>query len=199
MKYYRNELFHHGIKGQKWGIRRYQNADGTLTDEGIKRYAIKGYAQDAYNRNKTKIGKAYDKYTGAHKIDGKMVYEANSSKKNKARAEKYLSDEKKKLTEEDLAEYKYSKAGESGWIGVGRAIKAKASEMTKSKTASELSSRGKSAIDVLMNGDTDWMGNKVSDESLTKEAKNRGKAALERMLYSQDQIDNKKFFGRYNF
>lgn len=32
------ELYHHGIKGQKWGIRRFQNPDGTLTAEGIKRY-----------------------------------------------------------------------------------------------------------------------------------------------------------------
>lgn len=31
-------LEHHGIKGQKWGIRRYQNPDGTLTAEGKKRY-----------------------------------------------------------------------------------------------------------------------------------------------------------------
>lgn len=31
-------LIHHGIKGQKWGIRRYQNPDGTLTSEGKKRY-----------------------------------------------------------------------------------------------------------------------------------------------------------------
>lgn len=31
-------LEHHGIKGQKWGVRRYQNADGTLTSEGKKRY-----------------------------------------------------------------------------------------------------------------------------------------------------------------
>ena len=33
-----NELYHHGIKGQKWGVRRYQNEDGTLTPEGKKRY-----------------------------------------------------------------------------------------------------------------------------------------------------------------
>lgn len=33
-----NSLQHHGIKGQKWGIRRYQNEDGTLTKEGQKRY-----------------------------------------------------------------------------------------------------------------------------------------------------------------
>lgn len=31
-------LEHHGIEGQKWGIRRYQNPDGSLTPEGIKRY-----------------------------------------------------------------------------------------------------------------------------------------------------------------
>ena len=35
---YSNELYHYGVKGQKWGIRRYQNPDGSLTDEGKKRY-----------------------------------------------------------------------------------------------------------------------------------------------------------------
>lgn len=33
-----DELYHHGIKGQKWGVRRYTNLDGTLTEEGILRY-----------------------------------------------------------------------------------------------------------------------------------------------------------------
>jgi hypothetical protein len=33
-----NTLCHHGIKGQKWGVRRYQNPDGSLTEEGRKRY-----------------------------------------------------------------------------------------------------------------------------------------------------------------
>lgn len=31
------ELYHHGIKGQKWGVRRFQNKDGTLTEAGKKR------------------------------------------------------------------------------------------------------------------------------------------------------------------
>ena len=36
--YYDSELYHHGIKGQKWGVRRFQNADGSLTKAGQKRY-----------------------------------------------------------------------------------------------------------------------------------------------------------------
>lgn len=38
---YPNELLHSGIKGQKWGIRRYQNQDGSLTDAGKNRYKKK--------------------------------------------------------------------------------------------------------------------------------------------------------------
>ena len=38
--YYLNEeLYHHGIKGQKWGVRRYQNEDGTLTEAGKAKYS----------------------------------------------------------------------------------------------------------------------------------------------------------------
>ncbi len=37
-----DELYHHGIKGQKWGVRRFQNPDGTLTAAGKKRYGNNG-------------------------------------------------------------------------------------------------------------------------------------------------------------
>lgn len=35
---YNNELKHWGVKGMKWGVRRYQNKDGSLTPAGQKRY-----------------------------------------------------------------------------------------------------------------------------------------------------------------
>lgn len=49
---YPNELYHHGIKGQKWGVRRFQNPDGSWTEEGKKRYSntaagAKRYQKDA--------------------------------------------------------------------------------------------------------------------------------------------------------
>ena len=33
-----DEIWHHGIKGMRWGVRRYQNEDGSLTPAGEKRY-----------------------------------------------------------------------------------------------------------------------------------------------------------------
>lgn len=51
---YNNELYHHGVKGQRWGVRRYQNPDGSLTEEGKKRYGIR---EERVRKNEDKISK----------------------------------------------------------------------------------------------------------------------------------------------
>ena len=59
------ELYHWGIKGQKWGIRRYQNEDGTLTEAGIRRYKdnpqLKVIDDIKINRERN-LKKAYDAF-----------------------------------------------------------------------------------------------------------------------------------------
>lgn len=41
---YPTYLIHYGIEGQKWGVRRFQNEDGTYTQEGLeRRYTKEGY------------------------------------------------------------------------------------------------------------------------------------------------------------
>lgn len=53
------DIYHHGILGQKWGVRRYQNLDGTLTDAGRKRL-YKTFKQNTYANDYTK-NKEYER------------------------------------------------------------------------------------------------------------------------------------------
>lgn len=50
-------LAHHGIKGQRWGIRRYQNEDGTLTKEGQRRIENVDSDQITISKQKQQIKK----------------------------------------------------------------------------------------------------------------------------------------------
>lgn len=58
-------LAHHGIKGQKWGVRRYENPDGSLTEAGKKRY--RKYQNP--DGSLTEIGKKYYSYSRARRIN----------------------------------------------------------------------------------------------------------------------------------
>ena len=53
--YYGETLYHHGVKGQKWGHRQWQNEDGSLTPAGREHY---GYGAKAEYKNRVGIAKA---------------------------------------------------------------------------------------------------------------------------------------------
>lgn len=61
------ELYHFGIKGQKWGVRRYQNKDGSLTNAGKKRYNVLGEKLEKHKQH------LIDKYKAQGKSDEEAV------------------------------------------------------------------------------------------------------------------------------
>lgn len=84
------ELTHAGVKGMKWGVRRYQNPDGTLTPEGKKRYDSKFERMHPKKAKYTKQLRddAIDFSIGLKKKSTKLLEELNTQKND----EKYIKD-----------------------------------------------------------------------------------------------------------
>lgn len=87
-------LMHHGIQGQKWGVRRYQNEDGSLTDAGRKRYN-----QDNFKEYKREVKRGRTGNTNALN----RFYESEANRNLKTRAAKQL--EKQTQIEDDISKY----------------------------------------------------------------------------------------------
>lgn len=68
-----DELYHHGVLGQRWGFRRYQNPDGTLTPAG--------------RRRANKLAEKYAKVTGKKLIIKKRSVQGNEKQKPKTISE----------------------------------------------------------------------------------------------------------------
>ena len=111
-----NELMHWGIKGMKWGVRRYQNKDGSLTPAGKKRYdkemsKLKEEEKIAKNKLRTqaKLNKLDEKRKEIEALkSGKPI--SKSTKKSSKPSVKDMSDEELRQTVNRLLmEQQYAK------------------------------------------------------------------------------------------
>ena len=94
---YTTELWHHGIMGMKWGIRRYQNPDGTLTIAGKIRYGNKNRLEASVNKKAAKLQRKYNDLTG------KSIRQ-NTATKDKAEEEARKKGSKSKSVSEMSSE-----------------------------------------------------------------------------------------------
>lgn len=102
------ELYHYGVKGMKWGVRRYQNQNGSLTPAGKKKYRSTGIRSALARRSNEKIDKSFDEWKeNAKKRDtaidlgkkanaAKMAYEKDRSNKDLKAAYKDANKQYKK-------------------------------------------------------------------------------------------------------
>ena len=74
-----DELYHWGVKGMKWGVRRYQNEDGTLTSAGRSRYSTVADAKEAYRKAKKESADKYSTAVGGN-YGGRLTVTRNQRK-----------------------------------------------------------------------------------------------------------------------
>lgn len=94
-----DEIKHHGIKGQKWGVRRYQNEDGSLTAKGKQRYKTKENFEKQYPEDVKRNVKTIKKTVGAAEKTA-TAKQQNRERAKEERKREIKADREKQIREE---------------------------------------------------------------------------------------------------
>ena len=178
------ELRHWGIKGQKWGIRRYQNKDGSLTPAGRKRYAdeeaaLKSREKSIKEREKNAARKA--------KIDAKKAeldareQALKSGKKGgagTAKSEEPRTKTMREMTDDELRERTTRMQLEKNYMDAQRGLAASLPPKQVSK--------GQKFVTSLLN------------DVVAPAAKNAGKEWAEKKMKSMLGLNEKKVKSKYD-
>ena len=101
-----DELYHHGIKGQKWGVRRFQNPDGTLTAAGRKRitssefHAEQRKLTERYRKEDTRNQQIKSKRTEADELAKKYNFDLDDGGGGRTKADQKAGQKYYRLWEE---------------------------------------------------------------------------------------------------
>lgn len=113
-----DEIYHHGIKGQKWGVRRYQNFDGTYTQKGLQRY---NKSKDKFEKAradkkdaKANKNQAFNNLKNSNKLYKRDEKDAYTRSKNEYKTAKSNYKIAKKQMNSDYKQLKYDKQADQG-------------------------------------------------------------------------------------
>lgn len=126
----RNELYHYGVKGMKWGVRRYEKYPGSYTQKGVKSFKEQS-----------------DKYDSARSsyLETKRQYKAGGATKLQLnKAKQSMRDEKRKMKDA----YKHLKQDKLG--DQGKELYAKGKRITFNNNMYELMATGGAAVSYLL-------------------------------------------------